>query len=196
MQQSIESIKGNMISLDMDQMNSEDYVDRKSKEVVDKEIIGYFNKVHNSEVKIVHLKEKLIATNLSLTTAHNMLNHYLDMDQMSSDDYVDIKSKEVVDKEIIVYSNKVHNSEVEIVDLREKLFVTNLSLTTANNFLNHLNESYRKIQRPMPEKPKWEEVEQNDIFDISMRSVLDGSEETRSETAPNPYLVAGLSSGY
>jgi len=180
----------------MDQMNSEDYVDRKSKEVVDKEIIGYFNKVHNSEVKIVHLKEKLIATNLSLTTAHNMLNHYLDMDQMSSDDYVDIKSKEVVDKEIIVYSNKVHNSEVEIVDLREKLFVTNLSLTTANNFLNHLNESYRKIQRPMPEKPKWEEVEQNDIFDISMRSVLDGSEETRSETAPNPYLVAGLSSGY
>jgi len=123
---------------------------------------------------------------------------YLDMDedQMSSDLFVHVRSKEAVDKQIIKYFNSVHKLEAKKVYLDEELFKTNLSLTTAHNHLNHLNESYRKIQRPMPEKPQWEEAGQNGSFDTRMRTVFDGSEETRSETAPNPYLVAGLSSGY
>ena len=127
----------------------------------------------------------------------------MDREQTNIDHYVNSKSKELVDQEIIKFFNEVHNYEVKIVHLQAKivplqqeLWTTNLSLTTAHNFLNLLNESYRKIQREMPEKPQWGEVGQNDSFDTSMRTVLDGSEETRSETATNPYVVAGLSSGY
>ena len=53
MQQSIKSIKGGMIYLDMDedQMSSDLFVHVRSKEAVDKQIIKYFNSVHKLEAK-------------------------------------------------------------------------------------------------------------------------------------------------
>ena len=120
----------------------------------------------------------------------------MDRDQISIDGFVDRKSKEMVDKDIINFYNDEHNSEVKIIHLTHKLMLANSKLTCAQKQLKHFTESYRKIQRPMPEKPQWEEEEEYECCDTSMPTVLDGSEETLSETAPNPYVVAGLSSGY
>jgi len=123
---------------------------------------------------------------------------YLDMDpdQFNVDCFVDTKSTESVEKEIIKLYNDEHNAEVKISHLTNELKLANSKFSVAQKYLKHFTESYRKIQRPMPEKPQWEEVEQNDRFVTSMPTLLHGSEETLSETATNPYVVAGLSSGY
>jgi len=121
---------------------------------------------------------------------------YLDMNQKDCDLYVERQKKERVDKDIISFYHEVHIWAEKKVQLQEELSKISLYLDNAKECLVVLAESYRKIHRDMPEKPQWEEVGQNGSFDTSMRTVLDGSEETRSETAPNPYVVAGLSSGY
>jgi len=120
----------------------------------------------------------------------------MDLDQDSIDSFVDRKSKKMVEKEIIRLYNAEHNSEVKISHLEFQLTLANSTFALAQKHLKHFTESYRKIQRPMPEKPQWEEEEEYECCDTSMPTVLDGSEETLSETAPNPYVVAGLSCGY
>lgn len=120
----------------------------------------------------------------------------MDMNQNDCDIWVQKQSKEEMDEKIIEYFIKLHQLEAKKVYLEDELLKTNIGLDFAHVMLNHWNESYRKIGREMPEKPQREEAEQNGSLGASMQTVVAGSHETRSETAPNPYLVAGLPSGY
>jgi len=121
---------------------------------------------------------------------------YLDMNQRDCDLYVQRQEKERVDKDIISFYHEVHTWAEKKVQLQEELSKICLYLDNAKECLVVLAESYRNIEREMPPSPYSPPAGQNGSFDTRMRTVLDGSEETRSETAPNPYVVAGLSSGY
>ena len=114
------------------------------------------------------------------------------MNQNDSDLYVHDKSREKVDEDIIGFYNALNYWEEKKAQLQDDLFRADTYLKNANDNLICLAESYRKIQREMPERPQSQPAGRNLTYDAIMPTVVAGSHEAGSETASNPYLVAGL----
>jgi len=113
------------------------------------------------------------------------------MNQNHVDLYVHQMSQQQVDEDIIRFYNDEKKWGEKKAQLQDELLRADTYLKNANDSLICLAESYRKIQREMPERPQSQPAGRNFTFDAIMPTVVAGSHERGSETASNPYLVAG-----
>jgi len=117
--------------------------------------------------------------------------------QDSYDLYVIKCTREEIDNEtnkgytyLLDLETQKHTCETKISEILAEVEFIQSGINVQTSHLHGLAESLRKIGREMPQSPYSTPAGQHDTCDASMTTVAAGCDRARSDTAPNPYLIA------